>query len=358
MQEKTGGQRKVHIDLLRILACFGVVVLHTSALYWYYLPVESVDWLVCNAYDALSGFGVPVFVMVSGMLFLGREGEVDIKRLYRGNILRLAVVYCIWNALYSVWGLKEYFGQPDFPWIDVVNGFIQGKYHLWFLPMLITIYMILPLLKTWTDHAPKKQLEYFLLLFILLRVGVDTLKILELPVSLEYAVDKIDVPLVCSFAGYFILGHYLDKYMPEGKKRLLVYAGGIVGAVGAVFVSTRMSVFYHGPNAEAFGNFSIFTLLTSVALFTFFNDIISKKSFSPKTEKWIGALSADTLGIYLIHLMLLEAGVLVSVTPLYLGTLKISPIFGVPVIAVLGFAVSMLITAVLRRIPVIGKYIC
>ena len=73
--------RKIEIDLLRIVACFSVIMLHSSAQYWYELPVSSLRWSVSNGYDALFRFGVPIFVMISGMLFLGREGEVKIKKL-------------------------------------------------------------------------------------------------------------------------------------------------------------------------------------------------------------------------------------------------------------------------------------
>ena len=162
MQKKGSGQRKVHIDLLRIVACFCVVMIHVSAMFWYRLPIESAGWQSCNAYDALASFGVPMFVMVSGMLFLGREGEIDVKRLYRGNIFRLVIIYCVWSTLYSMWGLRDYLGQPDFPWGEFWSFSLQGKYHLWFIPMIMVIYILLPMLKTWLNHADKRQVEYIL----------------------------------------------------------------------------------------------------------------------------------------------------------------------------------------------------
>ena len=82
-------ERLLHFDLLRILACFSVIVLHAAAQFWYGLPIDSTDWLVVNSYNAVFRFGVPVFVAISGALFLAPSREVNMRKLFFHNILRL-----------------------------------------------------------------------------------------------------------------------------------------------------------------------------------------------------------------------------------------------------------------------------
>ena len=79
-QKKSGYQ--LYIDILRIVACFSVIMLHASAQPWYSLPVDGIGFKIANSYDALFRFGVPVFVMISGALFLAPDREITIKKLY------------------------------------------------------------------------------------------------------------------------------------------------------------------------------------------------------------------------------------------------------------------------------------
>ena len=191
--KETGAERKLHIDLLRILACISVILLHCASQYWYDLPITGTRWLICNAYDAVSRFGVPVFVMISGMLFLSRKGEIDLKKLYGNNILRLFVAYWAWSTFYGLWDCREWIGAPGVGWKDYVSEIIFGRYHLWFVPMMIGIYILLPVLKLVTDHAQQKLLQYILLIFLVLQVGANTIIILNPPVVMQNLLYFVDV---------------------------------------------------------------------------------------------------------------------------------------------------------------------
>lgn len=73
-------ERFVYIDCLRVLATFGVIVLHVSSWNWSSAIIGGVEWKVLTFYNGLVRWCVPVFVMISGALFLGRK--VNIKKLY------------------------------------------------------------------------------------------------------------------------------------------------------------------------------------------------------------------------------------------------------------------------------------
>jgi len=64
-------------------------------------------------------------------------------------------------------------------------------------------------------------------------------------------------------------------------------------------------------------------------------------------------LSADTFGIYLLHL-----GVLELLTLLGINTRMVNNIVGIPMIAIFCFLFCAVIASILRRIPFVGKYIC
>lgn len=68
--------RIMYLDYLRVFATFGVVILHVSAQNWYVADINSFEWLVFHFFDSVVRWGVPVFVMISGTLFLNKETSV------------------------------------------------------------------------------------------------------------------------------------------------------------------------------------------------------------------------------------------------------------------------------------------
>lgn len=346
-------QRKVHIDLLRIFACFSVVMLHSASQYWYDLEVGSFEWLVCNSYDAAFRFGVAIFVMISGMLFLGREGEVELKKLYKNNILRLITAYWVWSALYGLWDCREWFGAAGTTWKDYTMEILLGRYHLWFIPMMVGIYVLLPMLKTWVNHASKQQIEYVLILFVILQIMTSSLEMIRLPVMAKVILQFIDVQLIGSYVGYFLLGYYLYKYPVNVKIKKIIYALGVLGLVCAVVVSAVFSIIYGEMNTAAFDSYSIFTFAVIVSVFVFFQQEVGKRKFGNKISSFFQEVSLNTFGVYLIHIWIIE-----FLQSKGIDSMSVSNVIGIPVLAIFTFVIGILFVALLRRIPVIGKYIC
>ena len=345
-------KRQLHIDLLRILACLSVILLHTAAQYWYELPITGTRWLVCNAYDAVSRFGVPIFVMISGTLFLSREGQIPIAKLYKNNILRMFVAYWAWSIFYGIWDCREWIGMPGVTWKVYLSEVFYSRYHLWFLPMIIGIYMLLPVLKVFVDHASQQLLQYVLVIFLVLQVGANTLVILNPPQIIQNLLYLVDVEMICSYVAYFILGYYLCRYPVSDRQEKALYLLGVLGAGCAVVVSTWASFRNGGPSAAAYDSFSLFTFLVSVAIFVFFQKRVSV-SMGEGNNRLIGELSANTFGVYLVHLWVLE----------YLqmegfDSMTLNNIIGIPLLTLVCFLICNVIVTVLRRIPVVGRYVC
>ena len=72
IQTKTNG-RILYFDFLRIFATLAVMVLHVAAQNWYGTSVPSFEWQTFNFFDSIVRWGVPIFVMISGALFLNKR---------------------------------------------------------------------------------------------------------------------------------------------------------------------------------------------------------------------------------------------------------------------------------------------
>lgn len=83
--------RVVYFDYLKIIAALAVIMIHIASENWYTIDVESTKWFCLNFYDSIARFGVPVFVMISGALFLDKK--VKISEIYSKYILRLVIAF-------------------------------------------------------------------------------------------------------------------------------------------------------------------------------------------------------------------------------------------------------------------------
>ncbi len=357
MEHSATKTRQLNMDLLRIFACFSVVMLHVSAQFWYTLPLNSAEWITCNAYDAVFHFGVPIFVMISGRFFLSKGGEISVKTLYGKYIFRMLAAFLIWNVVYGIWDCRALLAAEGWNWKLnwrlYIDEMLIGRYHLWYLVMISGIYVLLPVLQSWVMHCGKKNMEYFLVTFCVFQLGFSTLQIVQITGALQLFVYQFDdIEMVCSYVGYFVLGYYLYQYPPTKKVRQLIYAGGAVGLLGAVGVGTWDALRKGMPVATAYDSFSIFTFGVTVAIYVLFQEMACKNKIQ-KSEKLIKELSADTFGIYLLHLLAID-----FFADRGFDSMSVNNILGIPLLAVVCFVACGFAAALLRRLPFVGKYIC
>lgn len=352
MREKSAG-RIIHYDLLRIVACFSVVMLHASAQLWYDYPINSSTWLICNSWDALVRFGVPIFVMISGAIFLSGTRPLDVKRLYFHNILRLVVMYILWSLFYALLDCSK-FDMRQAGFKAFINEWISGRYHLWFLPMLVGLYVLLPVLRSWVEHADKRNIQYFLGLFVVFQIGRESLRVLfaKSPMVLS-VINTTKVEMVCSYIGYFVLGYYIAQYGIPKKLHKWIYVAGGLGCAANVVLGNVISLKTGEARGDVYDSYTFFTFCIATALFLLFQEKIGERRFRPGVEKCIVGMSADTLGIYLMHVGLLEL-----LKPIEWEFFTSMPLVAIPLLAVFCFAVCLVVAAMLRRIPVIGKFLC
>lgn len=157
MPEHSSTRRRViYFDVLRIVAIFFVVAVHLSAMHWADVDVDSRAWFAFNLYCTTGKWSVPIFVMISGALFLGRE--VSISTILKKNVARIATVFLFWSGCYAL----VYLVFRHAPLSVVLSQFITGHYHLWFLYMIVGLYLLIPLLRPIVQN--EMLMRYFLLL--------------------------------------------------------------------------------------------------------------------------------------------------------------------------------------------------
>jgi len=344
--------RRTELDALRLLCLFAIVMIHLVSGAWEDEPVASAAWRVLNVFDALSRFGVPVFVMISGALLLDPARAVTLRDLYLRRVPRLACAWVFWSLLYASRYLMVGRGAPVGETLRTFfDAFLSGEFHLWFIGMLIGLYMAAPFLRP--AAADPKLRRYFLLLSALIASVLPSLA--ELFPALPFAgtlVDALYLYVPAGYSLYFMLGYALSAERPPLWARAAVYALGLLGAL--VTILGTEAALLRDP---AFGS-KLFWYLTpnvvcqSAAVFLFFTDVLSRVRWRTRAVKLLAALSDLGFGAFLCH------EVFVILLPhLGLSVLTLPPLVMAPLLALGVLGASLAVSFVLNRIPGVRKYI-
>ena len=348
-------QRNISFDLLRIISALSVVVLHVSGVYIAGSQVGSLDFRLANFMNSISRFGVPIFVMISGAIFLSEGKTVTVKKLWSRNIFRMFVIFAVWSFAYYVYQ-SLYWWDFDF-WrhgiVRTITGCVYASDHFWFIFMIIGLYALVPFLRTWLHHTDKKELDYFVILFMIFQIGRTTITTLLDKSLVEKIFSLVKIVELSWYVGYFVLGYYLIKYGISSKMKIVVYSLVPVGVIANYLISDYMSNSQGAYSAGIYDSFGVFTFIHSVALFVFFVDTFSKTKIGSKGGKLCTNVALDTLGIYLMHVGLLD---FFKTKEFIIGSMPTVP--GILLLSLVCFAICGAVAAVLRRIPFIGRYLC
>ncbi|MBQ8288059.1 MAG: acyltransferase family protein [Clostridia bacterium] len=333
-----------YFDVLRIIAALAVVMIHVSAIEWKAAEVTSSDWMAANFFDSLARFAVPVFVMISGALFLG--GRQTTGQIWKRSILRVTIAFAFWSAAYAVY---HYIKWDDLG--HALRELVEGHYHLWYIPMLVGLYALTPLFRKIVES--QSLTRYFLVLALVLGFVLPQLADTVSLFSKEWgqSVSQLlgDFHLSVGYVFYYILGYVLSqREIPKKAERLIYLLGGIgllitlAGtAVASVYAGAAQLLFYE--------KFSVNVLLYSVALFVFAKEHF-RFDLSERAQRVLRRLSKCSFGVYLVHAMILEYSQELT------GTL-FTPWLWIPLLTFAVFTVSYLISGLLNLIPAVRKYI-
>lgn len=348
--EQTQPQRIAYFDVLRILATFAVIVLHLSAQHWADTDVYSRAWQAFNLYDSAVRWAVPVFVMISGSLFL--SGSQSLLHILKKNVLRLVTAFIFWSALYAVF-MVNFEGCPT---NLILQQFLNGHYHMWFLFMIVGLYLIVPFLRPIVRD--EKLLRYFLLLTLIFTFLLPQIASAVSLLSWQYCAEfkaltgKFYYHFTLGFVPYFVLGYHLVRKEFSLTAKRVLYALGVLGFVLTVVLTSFASRLQGAATELFYGYDSLNVLFVCVGLFVFAKEHLNFPNLSEKCHRCIRALSRWSFGAYLVHPLFIESFDIF----LHFNTLSLNVFFSVPLLTLIIGALSFLVSALLHQIPFVKKY--
>lgn len=335
--QKKSDQRVVYLDLLRIIATFAVVFLHVCASELHDLSLSR-NWYIEIAGHSLVRWCVPMFVMISGALLLIPTKNVTYRDILTIRLPRLLIAYVFWTIVYYF----VFWYQDKFS----IRGLLLSHFHLWFLPMLMGVYLLIPFLRNVTKD--KKMLYYALAIWIFF-VLISSFDFLTVIKMFHHFYPLFDMNIVIGYCGYSLLGYYLFRQTFSKRQRIWLYLLGIGGALFTVFATYFISSSKGEEDTRFFSNFSIQVIAMASALFVLVKEMASR--CGKVVIKTVDFVRKDLFGIYLIHALWLP----VVDTESFRHCC--SEIITLPLITIIVFLLSLFTTKLIRLIPGLRKVV-
>lgn len=369
MKRDDNGQKRIaFLDWLRFAACFMVMAIHACEPF--YLGGAAPNTTsIANRWDAIwitvteciCRVCVPLFVITSSYLLFPLKCTTG--DFFRRRFTRIVVPFMIWAVAYVLW-----FGGDL--WRLCFNFPDEGG-HLWFVPMLLGLYVAMPLLSPWAERVGQKELSGWILLWLITTL-FPFVRFLwgnlygEPPFgAVPYLFGECPwntfgmFHYVSGFIGYMLIGLWFRKFGPSlswGRTLSIAIPTWLIGisVIGLPFFFRIPSFPYSAPYSAAvklemsieYNSFGV--ALATIAAFLVFR----KMDFRGWVyEKVVRPVSEASYGMYLIHMAVLLAVFDVAHA-------RFSTPNTILLTAVATFTATAVVAVCVRKIPVVGRLIC
>ena len=326
--------RNINLDLIKVLACIGVVLLHTTMIGF----KDTGSWNLLAYLYYLGTYSIPLFFMVNGYLLLGKRNITYSYILEKVKWILITV--SSWNTI--VWLLKRDFAVN--PVKKIIGSMVQKGYffQFWFFGALILIYLCLPILKKFLNS----KRSYLYILSLLISIGLIfelTNIIIQTPLQ-SYVIQTFRL---WTWFFYYILGGLIAQFDKEfiknGFKRWMKIVAVLLLLITPVILFFLAKTIYHNLFAEYFYDI-LFVKIVSLGVFL----TILTLSLKESKYKWIVSLSNQTMGVFIVHTYVMK--VLEKLLGFsYTGAYLLFPI--------LTLCVSLIVVSLLMKIPYFNRIV-
>ena len=326
--------RNINLDLLKVLACVGVVLLHTTMGGF----KETGSWNLLTYLYYLGTYSIPLFFMVNGYLLLGKR-EITYPYILQ-KVKWILITVSSWTFI--VWLFKRDFTENLIK--KIVGSLIQKGYffQFWFFGALMLIYICLPILKKFLNS--KRSFFYSLSLLAVIGLIFELTNIvLQMPIQ-TYVIQTFRL---WTWLFYYLLGGYIAKFtMEELKARFknwMKIVSILLLLLSPVILFFIAKTTYHNLFAEYFYDI-LFVKVVSLGIFL----TILTLTVNEKWSEWIVSLSNQTMGVFIIHTYIMKV---------WEKLFGFSFVGSYLLFAIFTLSVSFIIVGMLMKIPYFNRIV-
>lgn len=332
-------KKEFSIEVLRLFACFLVVLYHSRYAVYEYLSaggsISQFDSICLNVGFVIGRIAVPIFFMISG--YFSFPVKSNTFSFLKKRMSRIVFPLFFWLVVYTLC-----FSKPDNMLFDFFNAVHAS--HLWFLYALIGLTLLIPLISNFVYNATKKELLLYIAIWGLTLIFngnfFDGFLIIE--TDHKGLLFSNPIAALLNFYGYFrylLLGYYLKKY---SCNRRIPY---ILFFIASILVVIQYFIFKI-PIGNIMAYCSLANVLVSSSIFIICKEFFDFYEVNDRIYNGICEMGNLTFGIYLIHCLIFRV--------LYVRPEIAS--WNCIITSIIAFGISAIITYILSQVS-FKKYI-
>ncbi|MBQ7415868.1 MAG: acyltransferase [Oscillospiraceae bacterium] len=320
-------KRKYYLDIARVIAIVSISLNHAvnrsyqnyngQMAEFYSIPLWST--LIKTVISVFSRIGVPLFLMITGVLILNKKMETqeDIKKFYKHNLLSMFITTEIWYVI-IYWYLVLFGSSNNILETKGIAGAIGGMFEtmlfqnqvtfgsMWYMPMILCLYTTLPFVVMVKDKLTGSKLSavVFLPAIILylnnmvLPAVNAFLRMHDLPV---FSSELREIDLFSTYYLYILVGYFVGKGLLEKWKLWLV--AGLAALTFAVCCGVQLYAYSQPYDYLVAYSFPLLPICAGLIF-----ELVRRGAHRLKAvEKPVTYLSRIAFGIYFVHIMIMTA---------------------------------------------------
>ena len=237
MQKEQKKDKLVYLEIIRIVSCLFVILNHSCTLYMLGVAPLDATRILLDVLFLLCKTAVPMFLMVSGALLLGREEPLQ-KVLKR--VGRILLIIILMSAIYYVLGREELSLGGFF--LGLFAGPMTNSY--WYLYLYFGMLLMLPILRKL--QLAEKEYLYLTVLYVIFQ---GLFPVMSYYFGWQRMAEEIHFPLFSTYVYCFLMGYYFVKVKKTyTKKGALISALAVTLSLG---ISLGLTLWENGQKGFA-----------------------------------------------------------------------------------------------------------
>lgn len=348
-------RRIFYYDVLRAMAIIGIVFCHASVPF-VLAGVNNPYFSISAFFDCFRDFSIPVFVMLSGALLIGKKDSF--RDFFKKRLSRIFIPFIFWVIIYVIY--SSVYITHGFSLSNAIDIFFGTSGTLgvafWFIWMIIIAYFGIFIIN-------RINMTYdlgsgFINALTLMAVGYIVICNFNLfnpyPNKIVYFISFMSYIVI----GYFIANtDYLENRIGANKLIIITFVLSIASYLCYVFNFVVPTSVSHGQFINL-SYFNIPILFMSVNIFLLLK-YLSKGNYLTRIEDTsignaVTAISKYSFGIYLAHYVILHSLRMNIIR--FVDFTHQSSFIWIPAFVVLTVIISLIILKILNKIPYLKKF--
>lgn len=331
-----------YLSYLRVFSSFAVILLHASGFFVKDFQKYPFDiWQASNLLDSSVRFCVPIFLMVTGSLLLQKDEDLwfFLKKRYK----RVLIPFLFWATIYILFKIDyESFSLNIETAKTMASYYLKPvSFHFWYVYLILGIYLFIPIIRKWTVKQNKKELLFYLAIWVITLLINKKTKMFFPEIDLTYFTGSL---------GYLILGYYASLFINFKNKN----QGLIIALI--LFFTGFLSVYYLTEiYTIKYNRFFYFFYESPLVVFSCLGVFLFFKNLNLKKNSMISVTDSCSYGIYLVHILILNF--LMNYLKAYQSTGFFSQLIFLLLLSLTVFIISFLIIYSLKQIKFLEKII-